>query len=385
MAKVSHLKSNLANATKGAISGALHPVKAARVMGRLVRRAGQKPGAAPGVLVHTGRRKMEAARIRLLEYDRERLRGEEPADVAECLSVRDDPGVGWVNVDGLHETDLLATLRDHFGLHLLVMEDVVTVGQRAKVEEYDGYLFVVLPMLSFHEETGSIEVEQLSLILGPTWVLTFQEREGDVFEPVRDRLRTAYGKIRQRGADYLAYALTDAVVDRYYGILERLGDVAEELDHEVMEDPGPEVMHRINHLKRELLLLRKSVWPLREALGTLVRTESELVTETTQVFLRDVHDHAVQVIDTVEILRDVAGGMMDLYLSTLGQKTNEVMKVLTVMASIFIPLTFIAGIYGMNFQHMPELGQPWAYPALWGVMLVVGGGMVWYFKRKGWL
>lgn len=215
--------------------------------------------------------------------------------------------------------------------------------------------------------------------------MTFQERPGDVFEPVRERLRAAYGRIRQRGADYLAYALVDAVVDRYFLILEQLGDVAEDLDMRIIDDSSPEVLRGVNHLKRELLLMRKAVWPLREALNGLVRTESRLVGENTQVFLRDVHDHAVQVIDTVESLRDVASSMTDLYLSTMGQRTNDVMKVLTIMASIFIPLTFMAGVYGMNFEFMPELQYRWAYPALWGGMLAVAGGMVLYFRKKGWL
>ena len=381
----SSVTENLTNLTKGAIGGALHPLRTARLVGRLVQRGGHKPGTAPGVLVSTGPKKVEAVRLRVIEYDGERLREAELNTVEEALSVRDSPPVGWLNVDGLHDPEIMRSIRDHFDLHLLVMEDVVTVGQRAKVEEYDGYIYVAVPMLSFHEETLTVEVEQLSLILGPNWVLTFQERPGDVFEPVRERLRTAYGRIRQRGADYLAYALLDAVVDRYFGILERLGDAEEQLEIKVLDDPSQDIPLRVNHLKREFLLLRRAIWPLREVLGSLVRTESTLITDTTQVFLRDVHDHAVQVIDTVETLRDVASSMTDLYLSIMGQRTNDVMKVLTIMASIFIPLTFMAGVYGMNFEHMPELGIPWAYPVLWGAMISVAGGLVWYFRRKGWL
>ena len=382
---LSSVTENLSNLTKGAIGGAFHPLRTARLMGRLVQRGGHKPGTAPGVLVSTGPQKAEAVRLRTMEYDAERLREAEPVTVEEALPVRDSPPVGWLNVDGLHDPEIMRSIRDHFDLHLLVMEDVVTVGQRAKVEEYDGHIYVGVPLLSLHEETLTVQVEQLSLILGPNWVLTFQERPGDVFEPVRERLRTAYGRIRHRGADYLAYALLDAVVDRYFGILERLGEVEEQLEIKVLEDPSQDIPLRVNHLKREFLLLRKAIWPLREVLGSLVRTESPLITDTTQVFLRDVHDHAVQVIDTVETLRDVASSMTDLYLSMMGQRTNDVMKVLTIMASIFIPLTFMAGVYGMNFEHMPELGVPWAYPALWGAMILVGGGMIWYFRRKGWL
>lgn len=382
---LSSVTENITNLTKGAIGGALHPLRTARLMGRLVQRGGHKPGTAPGVLVSTGRKKVEEVRIRTFEYDGDRLQEAEPKTVEEALPLRDNPPVGWMNLDGLHDPEIMRRIRDHFDLHLLVMEDVVTVGQRAKVEEYDGYIYLAVPMLSFHEETLTVEVEQLSLILGPNWVLTFQERPGDVFDPVRERLRTAYGRIRHRGADYLAYALLDAVVDRYFGVLERLGDAAEVLELKIMEDPSEALALQVNHLKREFLLLRKLVWPLREIMGSLIRTESPLVTESTQVFLRDVHDHAVQVIDTVETLRDVASSMTDLYVSMLGQRTNDVMKVLTIMASIFIPLTFMAGIYGMNFEFMPELGYPWAYPALWGAMILVAGGMVVYFRKKGWM
>jgi len=385
MKPLTSVTEGISNLTREALESALHPVRAARVVGRLIHRTGQKPGSAPGTLAPTGPRRMEKVRIRLIEYDGDKLQEKELASIEEAFSVRDNPPVGWLNIDGLHDTEAMASVRDHFGLHLLVMEDVVSLGQRAKTEEYEGFLFMVLPMLSFDEETLTVETEQLSMVLGPSWVLTFQERAGDFFEPVRERLRTAYGRIRHRGADYLAYALMDAVVDRYFGILEKLGDVAEDLDLRVMDHPDSGIPRQVNHLKRELLLLRKSIWPLRDALMTLVRTESPLVTESTQVFLRDVHDHAVQIIDTVETLRDLTSSMSDLYLSMMGQRTNEVMKVLTIMASIFIPLTFMAGVYGMNFEFMPELHLRWAYPALWVAMLAVAGGMVVYFRRKDWL
>jgi magnesium transporter len=385
MSAISSITNNLSHATKEALGGALHPLRKSRLMGRLVDRAVHKPGTPPGSLTPGGGRKVEEVRLRLFEYDPEKLREVELSSVEECFPTRDNPPVGWVNVDGLHDERTMAAIRDHFNIHLLVMEDVVSLGQRAKMEEYEGYIFLVIPMLSFHPESLTVEMEQLSLIIGPGWVLTFQERPGDVFEPVRERIRTAYGRIRQRGPDYLAYALIDAVVDRYFLILEQLGDVAEDLDLRILNDTSPEVLQRVSHLKRELLLMRKAVWPLREALSALVRTESPLVTESTQIFIRDVHDHAIQIIDTVETLRDLTSSMTDLFMSTLGQRTNDVMKVLTIMASIFIPLTFIAGIYGMNFEYMPELRIPWAYPALWGIMLVLAGGMVVYFRRKGWL
>jgi magnesium transporter len=382
---VQEAASLLTNAALQVLNGAAHPLKAARFMSRLVRKPVHLPGAPPGALIHTGVRKVERVKLRLLEYDAERIRELEPSGVQEALAARDESLVGWLNVDGLHEPEVLRELRDHFDLHLLAMEDVASVGQRAKLDDYEGSIFLSLPVLSFHKATMTVEVEQLSLVLGPGWVLTFQESAGEVLEPVRERLKAAQGKIRGRGADYLAYALTDAVVDRYFGILEQLGDAAEELEGRVMENPTPETLLGVNHLKRELLVLRKTVWPLREALGAFARTESDLVSESTQVFVRDVHDHVIQIIDTVETLRDLASGMSDLYLSGVGHRTNEVMKVLTVMASIFIPLTFIAGVYGMNFELMPELGIPWAYPALWVLMVTLGVSMLWYFRKRKWI
>ena len=382
---VQEAASLLTNAALQVLNGAVHPRKAARFMTRLVRKPVHLPGAPPGALIHTGVRKVERVKLRLLEYDAERIRELEPSGVQEALAARDESLVGWLNVDGLHEPEVLRELRDHFDLHLLAMEDVASVGQRAKLDDYEGSIFLSLPVLSFHKATMTVEVEQLSLVLGPGWVLTFQESAGEVLEPVRERLKAAQGKIRGRGADYLAYALTDAVVDRYFGILEQLGDAAEELEGRVMESPTPETLLGVNHLKRELLVLRKTVWPLREALGAFARTESDLVSESTQVFVRDVHDHVIQIIDTVETLRDLASGMSDLYLSGVGHRTNEVMKVLTVMASIFIPLTFVAGVYGMNFEFMPELGIPWAYPALWVLMVTLGVSMLWYFRKRKWI
>jgi magnesium transporter len=377
--------SALTNAALQVLNGAAHPLRAARVMGRLVMRPVHQPGTPPGALIHTGARKMEEVRIRLMEYDPQGLKEAELSSVMEAFPIRDSSRIGWVNVDGLHDPEILREIRDHFGLHLLLMEDVASVGQRAKLDDYEDSIFLSLPMLWFHRESMTLEVEQLSLVLGPTWVLSFQERVGDVFDPVRERLRSAHGRIRSRGADYLVYALMDAVVDRYFSILEQLGDAAEELEGRVMGDPTSETLLGVNHLKRELLVLRKSVWPLREALGAFSRIESSLVVDSTQVFVRDVHDHVIQVIDTVETLRDLASGMSDLYLSGVAQRTNEVMKVLTVMASIFIPLTFLAGVYGMNFEYMPELGIRWAYPAVLGVMLALGVSMLWYFKKRKWL
>jgi len=371
--------------SRGLVPPALSPLHGLKVVGRLVRPIHRKPGTAPGTLIHTGLRRVDRVRISFMDYDADGLREREVESVERCFPLRDLPTTSWIDVVGLHDVEVVGRLGEHFGLHPLVQEDVVHVGQRPKVEEYDGHLYVVLRMLSFDAESGQVRDEQLSLVLGERYVVSFQEVPGDVFDPVRERIRAGKGRLRSRGSDYLTYALMDAVVDGYYGVLERIGDRIEQLDREVMEDPDESTLHRIHELKRESLVIRKAVWPLRDVLGHLVRSDAELIREETRLYLRDVYDHAVQVLDTVETLRDLASSLTDLYLSSVGQRTNEVMKVLTIMASIFIPLTFLAGIYGMNFERMPELSLPWAYPVLLGVMAVLAGGMVWYFYRKGWL
>jgi len=366
------------------IPDALNPLHQAKVMGRLVRRSVRKPGAAPGTLVAPPT-KVERIRLRFFDYEEERWEENEKATMEECFVLKDLPTVSWINLDGLHDVQLVEKMGTYFGLHPLVLEDITTPGQRAKFEEYDRYLYVVLPMLSWDAQREVVVEEQLSLVLGSNYVLTFQERYGDVFAGVRERVRTDGSRARQRGPDYLAYALMDAVVDHYYQVLETVGDATEQLEERVLLDPAEETMRELHTLKREIMVVRRAIWPLREMLGTVQRSENELLTERTRLFMRDVYDNAVQVIDAVESLRDVISGLVDLYLSTVSFRTNEVMKVLTIMASIFIPLTFMAGIYGMNFQNMPELSWQWGYFVLLGAMLMVGLGMVLYFRRKGWL
>jgi len=363
---------------------ALNPLRQLRIMGRLVRRMVKKPGSPPGTLIHTGPRYLEHTRITVIDYDAEGLREWEVTDPPECASLRDSPSVTWINVDGLHDPAVIEGLGEIFGLHPLVQEDILSVGQRPKVEEYEGYIFLEMNML--HPDGGRLMVqeEQLSIAVGPSWVLTFQERAGDVLGPVRERLRAGKGRIRTRGPDYLAYALTDAVVDSYFHLLEKVGDQIEALEEEAMDRPSNATMLRIHDLRREMIVVRKSIWPVRDLMAALVRLDTPLVAEGTRVYLRDVYDHAVQLIDTVENLRDLVASLMDIYLSTVSNRTNEVMKVLTVIATIFIPLTFVAGVYGMNFEYMPELAVPWAYPAVWGVMLAVAGGMLLFFRRRGW-
>ena len=368
----------------GKLADALNPMQHLKVMGRLVHRSSKKAGSSPGTIVHTGHKKIENTRVSFLDYDQQEFREKYMVKVEECLPLKDLPTITWINVDGLHDVELIEKLGAQFGLHALVLEDIASVNQRPKVEEYDNCLYVVLHMLSYDEEKDRVLSEQLSLVLGRNFVLSFQERIGDVFEPVRERIRSGKGRIRTRGSDYLAYALIDAVVDNYYTILEKIGDQVEIQDARILEHPTESTLHDIHNLKREMLVVRRAVWPVREVASILHRSEHAMIEERTRVFLRDVYDHSVQALDTVETLRDLTSGLTDLYMTAVGFRQNEVMKVLTIMASIFIPLTFLAGIYGMNFQHMPELAIPWAYPALLSVMAVVAGLMVWGFKKRGW-
>ena len=368
------------------VPDSLNPVRQLRAITRLVRRQRKKPGLPPGTIVHTGEQKVEVVRISAFDFAGEKCTEiKDVEDITSVLDLRDSPTVTWVNIDGLHDTDLIEKIGLHYGFHPLVLEDVVHVGQRPKLEEYDDYLYLVLYQLEWRGEDAMVTEEQVSMIIGPNYVFSFQERPGDDFETVRERLRQSRGKARHRGADYLAYQLIDATVDNYFTILDRIGQVTEQVELEVLGSPTPQTMHRLHQIKRELLVVRRAIWPLRDVLSGLMRTESDLVTEGTHVYLRDVHDHAVQVVDMVETLRDVVGGMIEIYLAQVSIRTNEVMKVLTMMASVFIPLTFIVGVYGMNFDFMPELNVWWGYPAVWAVMIAATAGILIWFRRQRWL
>jgi magnesium transporter len=339
----------------------------------------------PGTLVHVGEQKIETIKITLMNYDQARLEEKELERIEESFACKDTPPVSWINIDGLHEVEVIEKIGLHFGIHPLTLEDIVNTGQRPKVEDFEDYIYLVFKMLKFEETTGHITSEQVSLIVGPHYVLSFQEAEGDVFSSVRQRIRQARGRIRSAGPDYLAYALIDAAVDHYFLILEKIGERIEHLEEQLHVQATPEILQAIYDLKRELIYFRKQVWPVREVLNAWQKTESALVQEANKIFLRDVYDHTIQVIDTIESFRDIISGVMDLYMSTVSNKMNEVMKVLTIIATIFIPLTFVAGIYGMNFKFMPELEWRWSYPLLWAFLFLIFSGMVVYFKRKKWL
>lgn len=320
-----------------------------------------------------------------MDYDDHQLEEKEVKNVEDCFPYKGKPTVTWINVDGVHQVEVIEKIGTHFKIHPLVLEDVANTQQRPKMEDFTDYIFVTLKML--HSSAGELETktEQVSMILGSDYVISFQESEGDVFNPIRERIRADKGRIRKMGADYLAYALIDATVDNYFTILEHLGEGVEDMEEELMVNPTLDTLQAIHHLKREMIFLRKSVWPLREVINRLERWESPLINESTHIYLRDVYDHTIQVIDSIETFRDVLSGMLDIYLSSVSNRMNEVMKVLTIIATIFIPLTLIAGIYGMNFKAMPELELSFGYPVVLLIMLCVGGLMILYFRRKRWL
>ena len=352
---------------------------------KFLKKASKKAGLSPGTLIHVGEQKIDKARITLMNYDQDRLEEKALKRIEESFACKDTLRESWINIDGLHEVVVIEKIGNHFGIHPLTMEDIVNTGQRPKIEDSEDYIYLVFKMLKFDENTSHLSSEQVSLILGPQYVISFQETEGDVFNFVRERIRKGRGRIRKSGPDYLAYALIDAAVDHYFLILEKIGEKIEHLEERLHVQPTPEILQAIHDLNREMIYFRKQAWPMREVLNTWQKTDSPLMQEANKVFIRDVYDHTIQVIDTIESLRDIVSGMMDLYLSTVSNKMNEVMKVLTMMATIFIPLTFVAGIYGMNFKYMPELEWKWSYLVLWMVLIGIFLGMIFYFKRKKWL
>ena len=350
-----------------------------------IKRRAETQGKAPGSLVHVGDQKIDQVRLRLIDYDDAQLTERELETLEEAVPLKDRPTVTWINVDGLHDTGVIAQVGELFGIHPLVLEDILNTGQRAKLEDFGDYVYVVIKMLAWNDAVKEIRSEQLSILVGPHWVISFQERAGDVFEPLRTRIRGHKGRVRDLGPAYLGFALLDAVVDNYFGILEQIGEELEPLEERVLVDPDAASIQTLHKWKREMVVLRRAVWPLREVASGLARDDIPLVPEHAVPFLRDLHDHTLQVADTVDGIREMLSSLLDLHLTMVSNRMNEVMKVLTVIATIFIPLTFVAGIYGMNFEHMPELGWAWAYPyGFWGVMGAIGAGLLWFFRRKKW-
>ena len=354
-------------------------------MARFFKNREASKGLAPGSLVFIGNKKMENIRIRIIDFDKTKLEEQELQDILQGAKYKGTNTVTWINIDGLHDVDTINKLGKAFELHPLLLEDVLNTGQRPKMEEFDNCLFIVLKMLRYDDEKQIIIGEQLSMVIGRTFLITFQERVGDVFEPVRDRIRKQKGRIRAAGIDYLGYALIDTVVDNYIYLISRLGEKIEDIEVGILEDTSTKTLGQINNYKRELSYIRKSIRPTRDFISRLHRLESEFIREETKPFLNDLQDLITQASDAIDMYTEMLSDQLNIYNSNVSNKMNDVMKVLTIFAAIFIPLTFIAGIYGTNFDYLPELHFKYSYFIFWGILITITTGMLIFFKRKGWL
>jgi len=345
----------------------------------------KKAGQVPGTAIYTGSKSSEKLFIEVFDYNETQCTEKHLTDVSETFQFKGSDSITWVNLNGLNHVKEIEKLSKHFNFHPLVLEDIVNISQRPKIDEYEDYFFVVLKML-YYDKDEKIISEQVSFILGKNHVLSFQESEGDVFDAVRERIRTAKGRVRTMESDYLLYVLIDAVVDYYFNIIEILGDKIEDFETDIFNgNATDDVSQNIQNLKREILKVRRAIFPLRDVISRIEKSDNALISKQTLNYYRDVYDHLIQVSENIDIYREMIWSLMDMYMTTISNKMNEVMKVLTIMASIFIPLTFIAGIYGMNFDYIPELHYQHSYFVLWGVMIIIFIGMIIYFKRKKWL
>ena len=348
-------------------------------------RYSQKVGLPPGTLVYVGEERTEPVRITVIDYDQAHLHEDEVETIEECLPFKDTETVTWIHVDGIHQTDIIKEIGKYFGVNLLVLEDMMNPTQLPKIETYEDHVFIVLKSLNYDTASHRVSREQISLIVGENFVISLRENRDKLFTSVQDRLRNAHGRIRQMKADYLAYALVDVIVDHYFVVLEQLSDRIESVEEEAITNPTSEVLEKINTLRRDFLYLRRPILPLRDVIDKVLRDEIPLLVQDTHLYFRDVYDHLIQVIHTLETLRSAVSDLFDTYTSAVSHRMNEVMKVLTIVATFFIPLTFIAGIYGMNFKFMPELETQWGYPVVLFLMLGVSIGMFIFFKFKKWL
>jgi len=351
----------------------------------LIKKRGAKIGLPPGSLVYSGELKPDKATITVTQYSESQFQQKVTANVEDALALCCEQAVTWINVDGIQDIDVLEKIGNHFGLHPLVLEDILNTDHRPKIDDYGDYLYIVLKMLDYNSSSEEVVTDQVSLILGSNFLLSFHEKRSDFFNPLIERINNGKTKIRKMGADYLAYSLIDLIVDNYFVVLEKFSERIEDKEEELISNPSNKTLQYIHSLKREILILRKSIWPLREVISGLERIESALITDSTAIYFRDVYDHIIQIVDTTETLRDVISEMLDIYLSSVSNRMNAVMKVLTIIATIFIPLTFIVGIYGMNFRYMPELEWHWGYFTVWGVIVVIVIVMIILFKKKRWI
>ena len=354
-------------------------------MSKILRQISRKSGLPPGSLTHIGEKKVEKIKISTVDYDEENYLETADATIKECIGYKEKPGVTWINVVGIHDVETMEEISREFSLHPLILEGVMNTGQRTKSEEYDDNTLIIAKMLYYLGDEEKIIDEQISIIFGRGYVITFQESEEDAFGPIRERIKKGSGTIRKAGADYLVYSMIDTIVDGYFSILEQIALKLEYIEEDLITNPQTEDLQAIHNLKTETTMVQKSIWPLRDILGRFEKGESKYIDKSTLLFIRDVYDHALQVIDTTQTFRDMLTGMIEIYMSSLSNKMNEVMKVLTIIATIFIPLSFITGVYGMNFKNMPEIAWRWGYAAVWGVIIISALGMLLIFWRKKWL
>lgn len=353
-------------------------------MDNLIESHSKKAGLPPGSLVYVGRQKVEKTTITILDYDETQFLEKDDVNVEECFPFRDKNTTTWIHVKGLHEPEIIETIGSHYNIHHLILEDILNTKQRPKMEEYEDCLFIVLKIFYYTEKETELSVEQLSLVLASNVVLLFQEEGQDIFEPVRKRIKGSRGRIRKMGADYLCYALMDTAIDHYFAVIETMDDRMESIE-ELIADPSQETLNEIDQLRHEMILLRKALLPIRELITNLKKTDSPLVNDITRVYLRDLSDHTIRIIDTIGVFREMITSSLEIYHSSMSNRMNEVMKVLTIIATIFIPLSFIAGIYGMNFKYMPELEWRWGYIFVWLIIILVALSLLLYFKKKKWL
>ncbi|HMK35497.1 MAG TPA: magnesium/cobalt transporter CorA [Desulfomonilaceae bacterium] len=345
----------------------------------------RKSGLPPGTLVHIGRPETEPVKITVMDYTETRCQEKQITDPEQLRQFQQSDSTTWINVDGLSQVDVIAKICGIFRIHPLIQEDVVNTDQRPKMDDSENYLFIVLKTLNYDEKQEDIVPEQVSLVIGSHFVISFQEIPGDAFDPIRQRIRGGLGRICMSGSDYLAYAILDSIVDNYFDILEKLAEKIEVLEDELVTNPSRNTLEVIHKLKTDMIFLRRSIWPLREVLSKLASGQSSLVQNSTLPYFRDVYDHTIHAVDTMETYRDIVSGMLDIYLSSMNNRLNEIMKILTIIATLFMPLTFLTGWYGMNFKNMPELQWQWGYPMVILIALLVTTTMLVYFRLKKWI
>lgn len=353
-------------------------------MVRLFTRKIRPAGLPPGSLVYPGQPESGRIRLSMIEYSEDQYIEKDGVSIEECLERIETPAMTWIQVYGVSDPTMIASIGRHFKLHALVLEDIFTTGQRSKIDIYQDQVFIVVRLLQY--EKKGLKDEQVSIVFGPNYLISFMESDEDIFKPIRERLHQGSNRIRRQGSDYLAYSLLDTITDYYFIVLEREDAYLDDLEEELLRLSKPSsTLQKIQHAKREMIVLRKAIWPMRDVVNRFLRLESALINPTTQLYLHDVYDHIVQAIDIIESLRDVVGGMMDIYLSNINIRTNDIMKVLTIVSTIFVPLTFITSLYGMNFDYMPELHKTWAYPTILIFMFSTAIGMLLFFRHKKWI